>query len=132
MPPGFKIEIKDANLVVVHPDFCTTQARIPVGGESLPVVMKRGGTVRLSAEMESGGDAVGRLHAQAGETDQDRWLPTDDGALTNTGVPAGVHAMRMVCFAENGATFFSDAITAEVQVGETRKFHATLSKAIRN
>jgi len=92
-------EIAAVSLVVRHPDFCTARSRIPIAGESLPVVLKRGAMVKLTS---TAGEHVYPqvLSPEPGtEVDPDAWTHDEAGGpAVNRLIPPGRHFIRLVAF----------------------------------
>ena len=134
--PTTKDEVKSVNLRVGHPDFCTEYASVPDVGEALPVVLRRGGTVRVVGAFEEDGRSPDRIYAQMISdekhmTDPDTWVREEPGALSSTRVPPGSHTLRVACFPAEGAARFSDAANLQVAAGQVLELRLALKAGKR-
>jgi protocatechuate 3,4-dioxygenase beta subunit len=119
-------EIAALSLVVRHPDFCTARSRIPIAGEALPVVLKRGAMVKLTS---TAGEHVYPqvLSPEHGtEVDPDTWAHEEGCAVANRLIPPGRHYIRLVSFPER----FSEVVELNVQSGDAREFRLDLKPGI--
>jgi protocatechuate 3,4-dioxygenase beta subunit len=119
-------EIETVSLVVRHPDFCTAHSRIPIAGEALPVVLKRGATVKMT------GLSLENVYAQVlspesgTEVDPDTWTHEEGGGVVNRLIPPGRHYLRLVSFPER----FSEVVKLNVRSGDAREFRLDLKPGI--
>ena len=131
------MEVKFVNVVVKHPDFCTARANCPTEGESLPVILRRGGTLKISGFFEAGGKKADDVHVQTrandrdAEIDMDTWIHEEGGILSNRQVPRGSGFLRVVSLPENGPAHFSDIVEIAVEEGESRGIHVALRPGMR-
>jgi hypothetical protein len=101
-----------------------------VAAPSVPLVLKRGGTIEVSGDSEPG--VFSRIYVQTGElrdgeqTDPDRWLPQPGCVLVNTQVPPGPLLLRLIAFDNNNVTHFGAAVAAESRPGETHTLRLPL------
>lgn len=115
-------EIAAISLVVRHPDFCTARSRMPIAGEALPVVLKRGAVVKLAST--AGEDVYPQvLSPEHGtEVDPDAWTHEEGGAVVNRLIPPGRHYIRLVAFPER----FSEVVELNLQSGDAQEFRLDL------
>jgi len=109
---------------------------VPDKGEALPVVLRRGGTVRIVGIFEEDGRPADRIYAQIvsdekGMTDPDTWVHEEAGALTNTRVPPGIQTLRVACFLPDGSARFSDRVNLQVAAGQPVELRLALKPGTR-
>ena len=130
-------EVEAISLRVRHPEFCTAQSEVPIAGEALPVVLKRGGTVKVSGFLETNGRTANRVYPEVlspehgSEVDRDGWLIEEGGILVNRQILPGRHCLRLVSFPEEDRAHFSEVVEVNVKAGEVRDLRLALKPGLR-
>ncbi|HEY3898420.1 MAG TPA: carboxypeptidase regulatory-like domain-containing protein [Chthoniobacter sp.] len=137
-PAGFENhgDVEFISVIVRHPDFCTARSDCPVAGEALPIVLSRGGTVRVSGSLENGGTtgpiyALTELANPREAIDRETWIRESDGSLRNQQIPPGRASLRLVCFPDGDETHFSDVVEFDAEPGKPIDLRLTLRRGRR-
>ena len=145
-----KAETGEISFSVEHPDFCSdrpfrvvsitppTNAKLKDKAEFIyrfatkqivtrpdPVIMKRGGAVKVTGYLGSRSNLISGIHAQLASmplTRKGYWQPADSTALLNRRVPEGTNAVRLVYFPPTGKVCFSDSATFLSVPSQTNEF----------
>lgn len=154
-----KAETGEISFHVEHPDFCSDRpfrvvsaappanAKLKDQAEFIcrllmqrivtrpePVILKRGGIVKVTGYLGSKENLVPTIHAQLASMalpSKGFWQSIDTVALMNRRVPEGTNAVRLIYFPPAGRTCFSDdAIFLSVQ-GQTNEFCLELKPGLQ-
>ncbi len=130
------LETGQITFLVDHPDYCRARSRgHPVSGKGEPVVLKKGGTLKLRGYVGSPQNAVQPVYPQlnggAEALDRDSWQHLPDGSVLSSRIPAGSHYVRLVHFPQGGQTLFSDVAMVDVEVGQMQERQLALTPGRR-
>ena len=130
------LETDQITFVVDHPDYCRARSRgLPVSGNSEPVVLKKGGTLKLWGYVGSPQNTVKPVYPQLSDLaeglDRDSWQHLADGSSLSTRVPAGSHYVRLVHFPQGGQTLFSGVAPVDVEAGQVQERRLALTPGTR-
>jgi hypothetical protein len=144
-----KAETGEISFYVEHPDFCSDRpfrvvsatppanAKLKDQAEFLyrlvmrrivtkpePVILKRGGIIKVTGYLGAKENLVPTIHAQLASMALPRngfWQSVDSVALMNRRIPEGTNAVRLVYFPITGRTCFSDDATFLSVEGQTNE-----------
>ncbi len=154
-----KAETGEISFYVEHPDFCSdrpfrvvsatppTNAKLKDQAEFLyrllmgrivtrpePVVLKRGGIIKVSGYLGSKENMIPTIHAQLASMSLSRkgfWQSVGPVVLMNRRVPEGTNAVRLVYFPPTGRTCFSDDATFLSVEGRTNELCLELKPGLQ-
>jgi hypothetical protein len=153
-----KLETEQISFAVDHPEFCAERpfrvvASSPPANASMkeklkyvvlrvtrkisarpePVVLKRGGIVRLRGYVGARENGVTNLAAEISNmwpAGTNFWQRTGPVLWSGKAAPGEAH-LRAMHFPENGAVLFSQMVSFEVKAGETNEFTLELKPGVR-
>ncbi|EEF58283.1 hypothetical protein [Pedosphaera parvula] len=154
-----RLETGEISFRVDHPDFCpdrpfrTVSASPPANATLLkkaqfflavitrhivthpdPVVLKRGGILKLAGYISSKENRITNFHPQVttwmlhGEKE---WLPTSDGFLMTRRILEGSNVVRLIYLPTNSPPWFSDLQPFNASSGQTNAFLLELKPGLR-
>ena len=154
-----KTETGEISFAVEHPDYCSDRpfrvvSAAPPANATLkdraifvymfltrrvvtrpePVVLKRGGTVKVSARLAGAENPLPHVYAQLASMSIPRagyWQSTDSGALINRRIPEGTNAVRLVYLPPTGKACFSGPASFLSVPGQTNEFNLELKPGFR-
>jgi hypothetical protein len=154
-----RLETGEISFRVDHPDFCperpfrTVAASPPANAKLLdrakfilavvtrhvvthpdPVVLKRGGILKVAGYIDSKENHITSLHPQTSSRmvhGQKEWLATPDGFLITRRIAEGSNAVRLVYLPTNGLPWFSEVQPFDASAGKTNEFLLALKPGLR-
>jgi hypothetical protein len=153
-----RLETEQISFAVDHPDFCAQRpfrvvaasppANAPmtdklkylfsrlthrISSRPDPVVLKRGGIVRLTGYIGAKENVVTNLWAEISDmwpAGTNFWRRTGPVLWSNKATPGKAH-LRVMHFPEKSPTMFSTLVSFEVKAGQTNEFNVELKPGVR-